>query len=550
MNTFKKKSLHAAVLAGLGALGAAGTANAVHINPDGLGQVVIYPYYTVRSNNVTAMSIINTTSLTKIVKVRFLEGKNSREVLDFNLFLSPQDMWTGVVLPTAAGAKLETGDNSCVTPSDLFGNAAGGIRTDGTLALNEFKNYTYIAPTPDSTSFVTLDRTREGYMEVIEMGIVTNTVLTGYIKHAAIGTPTADMPNNCAALDAYDGSSAVAPTTAGAVGRFPLHLTSPGGGLTGRASLINSDNGTNYTYDITALDGWWAPLIAGTPAYFPAGDLNPNISLTTGISTTSNVFITGTAAGPGGVPAAVPAGVVTSTWATSRDAVSAVFMRNTVINEFVTDAGTLSKTDWVITMPTKKNHIAVGAGTPLRPFSNNFSTTTNGACDAYSLGIWNREEGTLTAAPGVLLPSPTPPAQTAAGQVLCWEANVLEFGATGLLGSANNFRLLNGFDVFAASTATTTGAAFATFSRRVPQSPKNGPNGWAFLGFGATTAGIGQDQQSLTSATSSLNGVADAVPRTYYGLPIIGTMFHNYSRVGINSAYGGVIPHKYTRDIR
>ena len=37
MNTFKKKSLHAAVLAGLGALGAAGTANAVHINPDGLG---------------------------------------------------------------------------------------------------------------------------------------------------------------------------------------------------------------------------------------------------------------------------------------------------------------------------------------------------------------------------------------------------------------------------------------------------------------------------------------------------------------------------------
>ena len=75
MNTFKKKSLHAAVLAGLGALGAAGTANAVHINPDGLGQVVIYPYYTVRNNNVTAMSIINTTSLTKIVKVRFLDAK-------------------------------------------------------------------------------------------------------------------------------------------------------------------------------------------------------------------------------------------------------------------------------------------------------------------------------------------------------------------------------------------------------------------------------------------------------------------------------------------
>ena len=543
MNTFKKKSLHAAVLAGLGALGAAGTANAVHINPDGLGQVVIYPYYTVRNNNVTAMSIINTTSLTKIVKVRFLEGKNSREVLDFNLFLSPQDVWTGVVLPTANGAKLETGDNSCVTPSDLFGNATGGIRTDGTLAHNEFKNYTYIAPTPDSTSFVTLDRTREGYMEVIEMGIVTNTVLTGYIKHAAIGAPTAGIPNNCGALDAYDGSSTAAPTTTGAVGRFPLHLTAPGGGLTGRASLFNSDNGTNYTYDVTSLDGWWA---LPTPAYFAAGDLNPNISLTTGISNVANVFVTGAPAGPGGVPAALPAGVVSATFATSRDAVSAVFMRNTVINEFITDAATTSKTDWVITMPTKKNHIAVGTGTPLRPFSNNFSTTTNGACDAYSLGMWNREEGTLTAAPGVLLPSPTPPAQTAAGQVLCWEANVLEFGTTGLLGSTNNFRLLNGFDVFAASTATTTGAAFATQSRRVLQ----GPNGWAFLGFGATLANIGQDQQSLPSQSSSLNGVADPVARTFFGLPVIGAMFHNYARAGIATQFGGVIPHKYTRDIR
>ena len=40
MNTLKKKSLHAAVLAGLAAVGAAGTAEAVHINPDGLGQVL------------------------------------------------------------------------------------------------------------------------------------------------------------------------------------------------------------------------------------------------------------------------------------------------------------------------------------------------------------------------------------------------------------------------------------------------------------------------------------------------------------------------------
>ena len=46
MNTFKKKSLYLAV-AGVSALGA-GSASAVTLNADGLGQVLLYPYYTVR----------------------------------------------------------------------------------------------------------------------------------------------------------------------------------------------------------------------------------------------------------------------------------------------------------------------------------------------------------------------------------------------------------------------------------------------------------------------------------------------------------------------
>ena len=89
MNTFKKTTLYTA-LAGIGALGMAGTANAVHVNPDGLGQVLIYPYYTTQTSGVaqpfnSLLSVVNSTASVKAVKVRFLEGKNSREVLDFNL---------------------------------------------------------------------------------------------------------------------------------------------------------------------------------------------------------------------------------------------------------------------------------------------------------------------------------------------------------------------------------------------------------------------------------------------------------------------------------
>ena len=553
MNTFKKKSLHAAVLAGLGALGVAGTANAVHINPEGLGQILLYPYYTVRNNNVTAMSIVNTTSLTKLVKVRFLEGKNSQEVLDFNLFLSPQDVWTGVILPTATGAKIETGDNSCVTPSDLFGNAAGALRTVGSYNINDFKNFTYTTPTADSI-YTSNDRTREGYIEVIEMGIITLASTAAFAKHSA----TTGIPNNCAALDAFDGSLGAPATAFANAGASPNVLAAPGGGLAGRASLINGANGTNYAYDVTAIDGW-----SNAPQYFAAGSLSP--SLTLGTSLVSNVFVTSTpttTAAPGGP---FSTGVVTSTWTTTQDAVSAIFMRNSVVNEFLTDASTISKTDWVVTMPTKRGTLlaatqAQATAGAVKPFSNIFDASAAGlgACDSYSFNAWNREEGTISAPQGTILPSPLPPTIIAAGQNLCWEANVVEFGTSGLLGSNNNTRLLNGFDVFTGTTATTTGAAFATLGRRVLQ----GPNGWAFLGFGATGTAP-QAKQVLSPASSSLNGTADpaSVPpvapatiptgvRSTYGMPVIGTAFHNFTNTGVASAYGGVVPHKFTRDIR
>src|SRR3982751_1956274 len=151
MNTFKRKSLYAA-LAGLGALGATGAAQAVNVNPDGLGQVLIYPYYTTRADAAgntsnSLLSVVNSTSSAKAVKVRFLEGKNSREVLDFNLFLSAYDVWTAAVLPSP---------------------------TVGTGTGVDFVNFAYSSDGAGST----LDRTREGYVEIIEMGTIIDLSIT------------------------------------------------------------------------------------------------------------------------------------------------------------------------------------------------------------------------------------------------------------------------------------------------------------------------------------------------------------------------------------
>ncbi len=142
MNTFNKKSLYAAI-AGLGALGVAGTADAVYVNPDGLGQVLLYPYYTVRAKTSgpfagaqfnTLLSVVNSTASAKAVKVRFLENLNSREVLDFNLYLSHNDVWTAAVVPTGDGAGVVTQDKSCTDPGFTPGAVqpfVGTLFTDG-----------------------------------------------------------------------------------------------------------------------------------------------------------------------------------------------------------------------------------------------------------------------------------------------------------------------------------------------------------------------------------------------------------------------------------
>src|SRR5690606_11368910 len=155
----KKKLLPLAILAGLA--GAAGTAQAVHVNTDGLGETPIYPFYSVEGDNDTYITVVNTTNRGKAVKVRFLEAMNSREVLDFNLYLSPYDHWSAVVTrnPEAEGAIVRTGDTSCTVPA---------IPAEG----QPFRNVEFSGNNSDGGP-TTFDRTQEGYVEIIEMGEIS-----------------------------------------------------------------------------------------------------------------------------------------------------------------------------------------------------------------------------------------------------------------------------------------------------------------------------------------------------------------------------------------
>ena len=191
MQKFKRKSLYLALVAAVSSVGIANTASAaVNVNSNGLGQVLIYPYYTTRAGMETYMSVVNTTNSAKAVKVRFTEGKNSREVLDFNLYLSPNDMWTAAVVNTATGAKVITADKSCTAPA---------IPANG----KDFVNFAYngtalegIQQSGGDGETQSLDRTREGYFEIIEMGTITNTAIIAAVTHVS------GVPANCAVVQA------------------------------------------------------------------------------------------------------------------------------------------------------------------------------------------------------------------------------------------------------------------------------------------------------------------------------------------------------------
>ncbi len=489
MNTFKRKSLYAA-LAGVSALGATGAAQAVNVNPDGLGQVLIYPYYTTRADSAgntyaSLLSVVNSTSSAKAVKVRFLEGKNSREVLDFNLFLSREDVWTAAILPSLSGggARVGTADKSCTLPALP---AAG----------QDFVNFAYSGGSSpnDDGGGGSLDRTREGYVEIIEMGAIRDNSTT----HAQI-THVNGVPPGCAS---------VSDTQAG---RDTTVLT---GGLFGGMTLINVASGTDYTEDAVAIDNFGP---GGVSLYFTAGDIKPQL---TDSDPNSTVF-------------GVNGAIVQTNWslsANSADAVSAVLMHDNILNEFVLDSGTKSGTDWVVTMPTKRFYAFVGTGNAPRLFQRNFNTTV-GSCDDVTLDLFDREE--FAKAGGF---SPAPPGSV---NRICWEANVITF---------------NNPNPAVGAPTPTLGSVNST---NVPTSFQNGWMRLGFFPS-SVTGNVHKLIAPAASTTFTTIGGGTTAPSTatYFGLPVVGFAVQSFSNgllsvggVNVLSNYGGNFVHKTTRRI-
>lgn len=497
---FKQNKVAISVAAGiLGIVGVISSAQAVHVNPDGTGQVLVFPYFNGKGGYVTNVNIVNSTDQTKAVKIRFREGRNSNDVLDFNIYMSPEDVWTGTVkngvnADGKAVGVLSTTDRTCTLPA--LASCDDG-KCEATVPFSGFGVY----------KDVTQEDTKEGYIEVIEMGVVEDPVVKKGVLH------TKGVPNNCKAVeDAWHKGVFTQGEGAAAKG-----LSAPTGGLFGSSAVINIEKGAAYAIDPVAIDNY-----STQAQHYLSDDPNNFLlpSLASGNVTSSSMMVRN------------PTGegeMVVTEWNTQPDAcledkddltprcgtnpypIAHVLLAPHIMNEYFVDPtnGYDGHTDWVVTFPMKKHGIH-------KDVAANFEN-----------GIFDREETKA----GFTKPnsgfgfSPVLPGKKPDASVLNREVNVISFQ----------------------STDPSYDASRTVLSSYAKQSVSTGPfvHGWARLSFNNNDLKTG-----FKSAKSyGINaGQYTADSNLYKGVPTLGAAFlEGNVAQNPNARFGDVLPHKIQR---
>ncbi|WP_046987375.1 hypothetical protein [Delftia tsuruhatensis] len=507
----------------------------------GVGHALVVPYFNAQNGNATVLHLTNTDTVNgKAVKIRFRSAANSDDLLDFQIYLSPGDVWTGAVSANGTdGATLVSADNTCTVPA-LTKNVAVPF---GTRRLN-----------PSLSDADKANQTREGYVEIFNMADITSAAawnadgvapvdLSGNRRsplYTAVKHVNAVAPCSVAGSAARSLVDTVAVTNFTEATAAQAGLQTPTSGLMADWYILNVAQTTTFSGAATAIQATGR----GNFVHFPqvnqeAAGVSANATTADPLFRTANVY------GQDGKNIATAAltmnysdlpdmstpytGGVTDPRVQASNLTTAL-AATSVTNQYATDAIISAKTDWVFSMPTRRynvvanyaaektsnanyrlftnlntvaaeqtnnwfypaaaNDIAAGAG-----YKGNGNTTVDAKGNICVLAdaqkFWDREETTSGVIPEFS------PGGTSFVQ-FCGEVSVLAFKDTGN-------------SVLGASVARTT-ATSGTYE-----------NGWGVL----------------TTTNSGL------------GLPLIGSAFikleNPSARQGMSGTYGVTWPHRYTR---
>ena len=543
----KKNVLALSIAAMIGGLGFAGAASAVVLNgtlvPDaktlgatnatafeltngGVGHNLIVPYFTAQDGNMTVLHLTNTDVKNgKAVKVRFRGAANSDDILDFQVLLSPGDVWTGAVTAGADGvAQLTTADGTCTVPKLTKGVAQSfdTRRLQGSLSA------------ADKAA-----GTREGYVEIFNMADIPDAAVYGAATNAKSALFTAIKhvggvaPCTASVIDTALLETNYTEPTAAAAG-----FATPTTGLMGDWYIINVAKTTTFSGGATALTAVSAPGVAGRGNFVLFPQLSASVgapdaftadpALRTVPANVGTTKVVGGAVDP--LPANYTLPVVEAAYydlpdlstpylapantpitaagaATQAELLTKQLSVKSITNQYANDASITAKTDWVFSMPTRRYSVAMDyrATTPVRVFTPGivngataFFYTGNTAVDAGKICVnsdgqsfFDREETTKSSG-AVFSPGSVDKTR------FCGETSVLSFADAG------------------------TSVLGATVARQDTGSSAY-VNGWSVI--------------------STANGGA--------GLPILGSSFikltNPQASAGMSGTYGITWPHRFTK---
>lgn len=470
----------------------------MRVRQSGEGHQLIIPYFNTQAGNVTLLNLVNTDNTNgKAVKVRFRGASNSDDILDFQVYLSPQDVWAASVVEGPSGvSRIATIDTSCTLP-------AGVGSSQGT-------DFVTTRLPPSLAGDLLANETREGYIEILNMADIPP------FTPNADGS-TSNTPNPLfTAIKHVDGVAPCTPSTMATLADDTVSLSdayargfrAPSATLYANWTIFNVLKAGATTGEATALTGVISSTLAiparGNIVFFPQTDKPaPTIDRFTAdpsLRTTSGAAIGDVQNGLGGAYTGGPTPIVNaamfdlpdlSTPYITSSGMSGTFPPTyvdpvfytlniqmaiatlAIRNEFLTDPSIGAATDWVFSQPTRRYSVAADyrpllanpSGQIGRAFmANNFysaaSTEVSGfqiCANTGGLTYWNREERNGTE-PSFQVSPGIPTARFR----LCGETSVLAFNSNDIssLGSEVARTNVNTGDIRDGWAQVLTGGAF------------------------------------------------------------------------------------------
>lgn len=525
---FKPLGLAAAVAAA--SAGYAGIVNAQAVLSDntGLGDLAIVPYYTVQGGWSTGVSIINTSSDTQVVKIRLRRASDSMDALDFNVIMSPHDVYTGYLQAEGEEIRFYSNDKSCTAPAYTSGNyfvmpdiyrigaEEGYIEVIGMAAATSgqpiSQKAVHVAGTP-----VDCARVRDNFFKQADptmYGAEADTAVKGVLSSEATNQLT----------------------SAGAVTVVANSYIDTANVLKVSYFIKSDETGTEFGNDAVHIaDFMDGPSMTNQQVGVFDGDLQgfdyPDLN---GGAVFSALGLDGT-----GMP--IGGSALRGSYEDVRNAIGGV----SVINDWSKNNEELFSvdTDWVVTTPGQYvmtnlfaylASIAIGSTNECNggtPGVNNYDSATGANCDfrdipmVASFAVYDREEQGITVDEGDLVVSPQPPGEISVN-VLDSEVNVIQWGDVPVLNAAHFVE--------------------------VPK-PAGAEAGWANLGvtqWGGTEQAI-CDFTDLAPTATGKPTVSSPIPVTCVStdtpVPLVGFVAwqRNFS-ANPDANYGRIIEHSYT----